>query len=367
LGDQLQVVFMPWAGLAKSVSLGAVTFWPWESEAEQRVRDAGVRAHLDRLFGLHRTEQGCRVDAITVCSHRRVRDFQPLTKWQEGEVRRERDALFLAASAGRRAGGGFALGPPTADVFKLSWVGFKAGQDRISIESRSRCALWDNMDRVSIARPFSLGGGPSEPDPELARGLGKAMCGKAPARVRHGLFGALDWFRLAHIEEGDVSDLSRVVMMATAFETLLDAHNKRKLAQKVDGHLRELGFRRSRRMYREGNTRKWLSCTAAGGWLWDFYDVRSKTVHGDRVSVGKLRYTKKISHLSVADKAFRTLVKVILFQHGCMWASTLRSAAGYASGPEEAWRLAMHLPSVRWGLLSEVQDLDWASDSRDPQ
>ncbi|NQT84893.1 hypothetical protein HQ563_17890 [bacterium] len=332
---RLRVVFMPWAGVEQAICVGAVTFWPWRSEAERMVPDAAIRGHLNRVFEAYVAHNGRPVKTVTVCSHGRT-DFRDLNDTEVENVLRARRALFFASFCKRALqcleSGATGLLPPTADLFAVTTREFEPGNNRIAVVTRSRIVLGPELGQIRFAKPFALGGGPCPPDAELIQGLNKALGGRRPKKVVDRLFQALEWFRLAHIEEGEVSEPTRVVTMATAFELLLRAYGKKGLAQGVDQRVQHPGMRKVWRLDKAKNTRLGLSKAAA--WIWDFYNLRSAIVHGRAVAPNNLVYAGRISHLAVADMLFWQLVKLELFRMRCIGKELRRAAARIARGSQ---------------------------------
>lgn len=74
-----QISFMPWAGFDKSVNIGPVTFWPYRTEADNRINDSSLKSYLARYFRSYVDNKGQPVDSITVCSYEN-RNFLELRK-----------------------------------------------------------------------------------------------------------------------------------------------------------------------------------------------------------------------------------------------------------------------------------------------
>jgi hypothetical protein len=54
----------------------------------------------------------------------------------------------------------------------------------------------------------------------------------------------------------------------------------------------------------------------AGCWAWDFYEIRSRIVHGDLVPARDLIYKDWLTHLIVADLVFRECIMRNLWSQG---------------------------------------------------
>ncbi len=342
MGKHMQVSFMPWAGLEQSFSVGDVTFWPWKSEASARVSGAAVRRHLDRLFGAYVNHRGTPVQTITVCSDGDS-DFRPLNEVEQKDLLRARSAIFFS-SFFRKAPGEICSGfcgnaPPTADVFALVQQNFSPGKAHMAVSTRSSLLGGFRLGEISFAKPFALGGGPCEPDAELLMSFDDAVKGKLRNSLQERVFRALEWFRLSHIEEGEVSETSRVVMMATAFELLLQAYGKRDLARAVDERTPYCNLRKTWRMDR--GKKKAFPCSAAAAWLWDFYDLRSAIVHGEQIPMKRLIYSGRIAHLNAAEILFWAMVKMDLIRYRCggtkTWSVARKFSRVFKKGTPGYW------------------------------
>jgi len=56
----------------------------------------------------------------------------------------------------------------------------------------------------------------------------------------------------------------------------------------------------------------------AGCWAWDFYELRSRIVHGDSVPSSELIFKDWITHLIVSDLVFWECMKRELLKHKCI-------------------------------------------------
>ena len=61
-----------------------------------------------------------------------------------------------------------------------------------------------------------------------------------------------------------------------------------------------------------------VSYSKAACWAWDFYNLRSKIVHGDEVKPEELCYKDWVTHNIVADLVFWEFAVRELFENGCI-------------------------------------------------
>ncbi|MFB3855671.1 MAG: hypothetical protein ACE148_17870 [Vicinamibacterales bacterium] len=321
--SHLQVSFMPWAGIGGDIRIGPVTFWPFYGQATARVKDETIRNHLKKYFGCYVDYQGRPVDSVTICSHGPA-DFAQLTREKATEVRAAVDALIFSivspATQAAVCADKNSMGPPSADRYELITQDFCPGDDHITILAGSVVSGGWRIDQVSFPKPWSTGGVGDSPDKKLLDGLSKVFGSRFPADSRARLLRSLEWFRLAHIESDHVSRLSKVVMMATAFEILLDVpdrpNKKGWIADRLDELCATSGLGREERQT-GGRT---LNHTRLAWCAWDFYNLRNSVVHGDVITPEKLRYEPQgngwLTHLIVADLVFWECVTRELYAHG---------------------------------------------------
>jgi len=128
---------------------------------------------------------------------------------------------------------------------------------------------------------------------------------------------------MAHIEDSQVSVLSKIVIMAVAFEILLQVPNvsnkKQWIANELEKRISNLNFLKETRKDRKGNDHTY---SKIGWWGWDFYKIRNNIVHGDIIKSEILHYyapnREWLTHLIVADLIFWECVKRELFNHKCI-------------------------------------------------
>ena len=97
--------------------------------------------------------------------------------------------------------------------------------------------------------------------------------------------------------------------------------------------------------------KEYEACLAAW-WAWDFYDLRSRIVHGDTVTAMDLRYKGWITHLIVADLVMLELIKRLLYDHRCICHDVRRMAAEYAQHSDDS------VEEFERGMLPGVLGLD---------
>lgn len=321
-----QVSFLPWFELVESITLGPVNFWPFPKMAEEMVKDRNIRTHLEKYFSSYVDHRGAPVKGLTVCHHG-TPDFRSLSDIEYKVLRNAVDALvFSYISLGVKAAvcaNNRSMGPPSADVFQLVSQNFQLGSDDIAVQAGSVTHVWI-ISEIIFPKPWSTGGVFGSFDDKLLKGFNGCFSPEFPADVRERLFRSLEWFRMAHIEAEDVSNLSRVVMMATAFEILLQFPRTAKRKHFVDYMEQYIASDKFNRIIRTDDKGRPHDLSMAGSWAWDVYEIRSRIVHGDWVPTSYLIYKDWLTHHIVADLVFRECMMRDLYMRGLI-ADNIRS------------------------------------------
>ena len=289
--QHLMVSILPWAGLKSTVHVGPVEIWPaTDEQLEARVPDVATREHLHAYFGCYVTERGAALECVNVCTLGQ-NDFRELTPEEHTVVRRAVDALLFAV-IGNVARWSVARddssnGPPTAERFQLVHQNFRPGHTSLAVQSGPNLHGGLDLSTARFTRPMSVGGWDTRCNDTVLSALGRLLTEQQHETLRDRVFRALEWFRLAHIGADEVSELSRVVMMATAFEVLVQAPRHGKtvaIAQAIDARVATQSHAR----HPTTIGRQTIDLSPVGQWGANFYDLRSRVVHGDSVPAADL-------------------------------------------------------------------------------
>lgn len=353
MSERNQISFMPWAGLNKAVTLGPVTFWPYRSEAESRITDPDLRSYLDKYFESYVDNKGQPVDTITVCSYGTI-NFLELNDKEFDELRNCCDALLFSVIAPQTKNAVCAnnnsFGPPSSDAFVLITQNFQMNDDYVNVRAGSLLSAGWRIGEVTFPRPWSMGGCFGAPDRDLVMGFGKCFSLGFPQDIKERLFRSLEWFRLAHTESEQISEHSKIVMMATGYEILLKfpMNGKRRFFTKyVEDNISSDEFARGTRI---DHKNKPFDMSLVSCWAWDFYELRSKIVHGDSVPVGDFIYRNWITHQIVSDLVFLECTKKELFRNMCIGENVYSCAKTITKSSEEHEKKAVIESLVRWFL-----------------
>ena len=364
----LQISFMPWAGLKNSITLGPVSFWPYSKEANSKINDPKVKNYLDRYLESYVDNRGESVDTITVCSHGK-NNFRTLNDIEFQELRNCTDALVFSVIApqGKNAvcANNRNFGPPSSDAFELVTQNFNIDNDYVHVRAGSLTSGGWKIGEITFSKPWTMGGSFDNPNEELIDAFSRCFTKGFPKDIRERLFRSLEWFRLAHTESEQISDLSKVVMMATGFEILLKfpQNGKRKyFVEYMESNISSDDFNRGIRANHKGKN---FDMSLAACWAWDFYGLRSKIVHGESAPYTELIFRDWITHLIVSDLVFLECVKRELFKKKCIGSNVYECVEKITKLSVEDEKTAVTEVLARWflGLKQVHQALGWLREN----
>jgi len=301
-------------------------FWPFYEECKKRIQDSTIRNHLLKYLRCYVGTNGTPVESVTICTHGNL-DFRPLSDQEYKEIRSAVDSLIFSTIAPQTIvavrANNKSMGPPSSERFQLITQNFKPESDDIAVRAGSVLHGGWKIGEIVFPRPWTVGGSFGDPDDELVRGFNGVLGDSFSPDTRERIFRSLEWFRFAHAEGEEVSLLSKVVMMAIAFEVILQVpktgHKKRWIADRLDRWCTTHGHIRETRKVGKGRDQTY---SKMAWWSWDFYDLRNAIVHGDAIDPSVLIYKAPgrdwLTHLIVADLVFWECVKRELFSQGAI-------------------------------------------------
>lgn len=305
--EHATISIIPWLALDQPIQVGPVTFWP-SAQLDKRVPDEDVRQHLRSYLACYTTEKGEPLQSVTICENNSCQLAAPSASEMQAR-RRAVDALLFTAvgktTASSLGQDNPSMGSPTSERFQLIHQNFRPGSSTMAVESGPNLHGGIPISGVSFPRPWCLGGHFPTFDDLVLPALGRLCESPEHDEQRERVFHALEWFRLAHTGSDDVSKLSKVVMMATAFEVLLRVPSGFRKSAAIGETLDRLCATDSHPRSTVQLGRESVELSPVGKWGVDFYRLRNAVVHGDRIPSNGLLYDADISswvdHLIVAD------------------------------------------------------------------
>lgn len=355
--EGFEVGFLPWLGVERSMTVGPVTFSPFDLES---VAEPPVREYLGRYFPRYVEVDGDLIRVIVLARHIGVTDFRYHSEPERLDLRRAAAALALSGITEAwvvRIVHRNEIPVPSADSFQLIFQRFTADSKFIGVTAGRSLHGWP-LDKVMFTRPWAASPVFGRADRHLLEALGTLLLkpgGLAPDLVER-VWRSLEWFRLAHLDGADQTDEAKLVAMVTAFESLFGlaiSGKQEAFAKSVEGLVTDPEMGCGARVRRSGST---IDLSLAGCWAWDLYELRSRLVHGDAVPAHAFNTAHGTPHLVVADLVLRECLLRELFQLGCFGADLRHAAekldralalAGIPEGPEPfdalEWAFDLHL------------------------
>lgn len=313
-----QISLLPWLDL-NDIQIGNALFWKYDPSV---VTNEEIKAYLDKYVKCYVDKHQKLIKAVTIVSYKDKNYFEPLSSEEYQHLNFARNILcFLCISEQSRialTNNNNSMGPASADIFEMVSQNFVPGTEDIAVESGSMKSGGWTLDEIHFQEPWSTGGFFKNINGNLLAAINKLLQNKGHEDLKNRLLRSIEWFRLAHIENGSISLLFRAVMMATAFEIIFDIPNVGDkagfLSDKIDQSIAREGFIQKTRKYGKKNENKTRS--VAAWWGWDFYKLRNAIVHGDNVPMSNLIYTDWITQAIVADVVFYSYIVFLLSEAG---------------------------------------------------
>jgi hypothetical protein len=366
-----QVHFLPWAGIKKPLQIGRVTIEPWRSVRSRLPKPAVT--FLDVYFKRYVNNDGTSVDdiALVFAGTDPIGDITPI---QRRVLRRAVDALTFASTLPhlltilRTQNTSFGL--PRSERFQMITQFFQSGQTSVAVVSGGVMHAWGLAD-VHFCIPWCAGSSMYQTDEDVLTALGLVLNGRRGAPTRERLFRALEWFRLAHTGSDDTDDASRLVMMATTFEVLLEPPNPFQKRSAMGEALTVLTQRPDLKVKDVKIANKIYKFNAPAAWLDIFYQVRNSIVHGDKLKQKSLAYPVAgrpwLTHLHVADLVMWEIVLWELVAVKLLGKDAMHLAMAFAKlfSGKVTPSLVRHIAASNLGIDDMHKNLAWCKSQRD--
>ena len=233
--ESVMVCIMPWAGLKRELQIGKIRFLPRD---HIKTKNIGIQNLLTDYFKGFVDDHGNPVNTIAICSYE-GKAFIDLCEDQWQQMRFARNALVFSVICPQvlLSIRGNSTGLCSAERFYVIGQRLCIGHRNIYIKAGYNLKI-GQMGYTKISKPQQVADkSMAQPNEELMQGFDRLASNVSFTDLQRRLFQSLEWFRLAHVEADQVSELSKIVMMATAFEVLLNLSVSDKsidFAQKVE-------------------------------------------------------------------------------------------------------------------------------------
>ncbi len=309
-----QIAFMPYAPIDDDIHVGNYLIWPFWRKKDQYISTVEIRAHLERILRRYiKIERGAeeQVESIVVIS---INGEEPGTRTfgnQEiVDIQRIAETLAFVSITDN------ALTVDSSDYFVLYVQNFYPGVDGVAVWGK----YFASLDLVKFVRPYYVDSPrlPFQFRP-LLEALGRCLPLTTDQEIQR-IFRSLEWSYRANTKSEMVSDFSRVLSMAMAFEILLEYDGKLQFMDKIGQLLPKINpqietrpiWRTIRRRQTQINEARTLS----EWWAYDFYNLRNKIVHGEIVTDQDLICRNNRRHLDISNRFMRKCIKKMLENKG---------------------------------------------------
>ncbi|HLN01376.1 MAG TPA: hypothetical protein VK335_18955 [Bryobacteraceae bacterium] len=307
------VTFLPhFPGQPIDTWYGTFHLWRWHQHKAKYIPEAAHRHYLDQLFSIYKRPNGAWEDRITILS-----TSDSLYPDCDDVLGRFTSACMFChlimlpdeAHAHWRIA--------SSDNFlAFSWpIDFERADLSIAFGSYFRCYYEGTAEELSVVTPQYVPMPTESPcERSLLRDLARLAASTDVECLR--LFRSFDWIRLAFGNSTGFPFESRIVALATAFEILLDLPERGKgssLSQRVNQLVPGNRMPLSQKVLRP--KKQPVEDNELGWWCRNFYDLRSKIVHGDQLQ-GDWFLVNNTDQLKIGLSVFEECVIGLLVRRG---------------------------------------------------
>lgn len=209
----------------------------------------------------------------------------------------------------------------SSEDFKIQHLVIRENSEFVSINQNGRPYIvkLDAKKELDANSLWRCG----DPDKDILTGIENYINSSISNEQKERMLRSLEWYRFAHMNSYSIFPMSRVIMMVTAFEVLLDIPKGFKaniFSKKINELLDEQNkscdnekfviFKKEKRDI----DKKPVERILPAWWAYDFYELRNMIVHGGVISEKNLHFseTSRIDHLNIADLVFFACISTII-------------------------------------------------------
>jgi len=321
--EYLQLCYLPYISINEEIRYGNILFWSFKKNKDKYLDDNIVKEHLSKLFERHfKKFEEEPLENITIVSYKSPNNFKPLNSKQLdciydavtvlGFTTIIRNKKFLAFSS---------------DNFNLKIQNFVPGNYGIAISYGSFIRETDggyDLDRIKFYTPFHIIlNSFIDYDEQLFSSIKKLRVIKNEKELYRKIIISLNWVSYAYTNVENFNPFSRIIMMSTAFEVLLDGFkdrwefiekisyytNEKEDSNKKNRAIRNIYYKREGLIPKEYSFKEW--------WAYEFYCLRNNIVHGEEIKYSDLVNKKNENYFSLSLMFFTESLKRILNSKGC--------------------------------------------------
>lgn len=314
LPKYLQFHFLPYLPLKDDLRFGKVLLWSFYRKKDEYLADELIRKQMQTYVERHvKDPVKCDpVDCVVIASHDSPDYLRPLTPGQLEEMEHAVRSLCFCSLLQK-----LSLFSVSSDNFQLLQQNFVPGDPGIAISSGSWIRSKEGgmaVDEVLFVKPRYVRLPPQISfDEKLLRALEESQKDESNTTFHRRVMRALEWVGYAYTNVDGFSYFSRIVMMATAFEILLDGfQGRRGFVGKIEGLVCSQREETEVRSVATEKSRHDEEHTLKGWWASEFYELRSRVVHGNSLADDDANNRKGQKYFSLAVEFFAQCLRKIL-------------------------------------------------------
>jgi hypothetical protein len=319
----LQFTFAPYIRLRDDLRVGNILLWPFYLKKDNYIPDPLVRRQMEKFLErfVGSSEPRRPLKNVTIVSYKSPSNLKPLTRKQSREVRDAITTLCFCTLIRNASHIAF-----SSDDFQIIQQNFLPTKDKITPSSGSlirRTTAGLKIAGVLFITPFHIcQGWDICYDQEILRGIEKLQRDRANREFHRQIITSLEWIGYAYTNVDNFNYASRIVMTATAFEILLGGFaNRVKFMKKIkrltcDSSDNCERNRSEREICYHGKKQK-KSFSLKECWAYDFYDLRSRIVHGKEVRSKDFKNRRRKKYFFLGIRFFEQCLKRLLSEKNC--------------------------------------------------
>lgn len=325
MSDNIFVNFLPWLTIYQNLTLGKITFWNFYRESKEKINDIKLRKRLEKHFKSYKNTNGS-LTTITICSFEGKSFYDALNENEFNQLKETITALAFASSVekieGRIQKTHKHIVPPSMNAFDLMSRQLNFNSNNYAHVSLSLLDLGMKEGHITFQKPLGARDDVSISTKWL-KYLSAYLALKDSSEIKNRISRSLEFFRLAQAQDDlkdnspDSAFLTRVVLLATAFESLLYFPSRSAKKAYFASYINDrFSLKNSRKGTRKELRKKYpkvrfslISC-----WAYDFYNLRNSIVHGNKINDENLRFKKGFwfSQMDVAVLVFADCLEEII-------------------------------------------------------
>lgn len=322
----LQVGFLPYVSLKDDLKIGNVLLWSFYQKKDKYISDEVIKSQIERFLKQYVENSKGRefVKNVTIISYKTTNNFNPLTPKQLRDVKDAATMLFFSTIIRNTNSWAF-----SSDNFQPICQNFVPGDDLITPTSgsyRTRSVAGLKIEDALFITPFYISHGSDICyDEKFLRALEKLQQDRNNQKLYRRIMTSLEWVAYADTNVNNFNRASRIVMMATAFEILLNGFKDRfdfmkKIKKRTCNDLDDLTSHPFYRYRRMRSTRKihynWRkqskNFSFKEWWAYEFYVLRNRIVHGERIKSKDFVNRKGEDYFLLSIQFFEECLKKLL-------------------------------------------------------